>query len=67
MPQSACISAFHWAWVSDHGGEGGGVRAVELMKARARGADRERERTMAVVTVTVPMKVTAAGEQERVR
>ena len=27
LPQSACMSAFHAAWVSDHGGEGRGAAA----------------------------------------
>ena len=35
MPQSACMSAFHWAWVSDHGGDDGRGRG-ELKRARAR-------------------------------
>ena len=35
MPQSACMSAFHWACVSDHGGDGGSDWG-ELERARAR-------------------------------
>ena len=38
MPHSACMSAFHAAWVSDHGGEGRGREEGESMKVRRVGA-----------------------------
>ena len=34
MPHSACMSAFHWEWVSDHGGDDGS-RGEKLAAARA--------------------------------
>ena len=49
LPQSACMSAFQAAWVSDHGGEGGSRGEGESVKARWRG----RSKAKAVVAVPV--------------
>ena len=63
MPHSACIRAFHAAWVSAQGSEGGGRGGGELVKAKAsegkEAGVRVRERAMAA-------SVTVVSEQGRV-
>ena len=67
MPQSACMSAFHSAWVSDHGGEGNGRGEGELANVKGRkGEGRKvgvRGRAEAVTVMAAPAGVTMASEQ----
>ena len=79
MPQSACMIAFQAAWVSDHGGEGGGRWEGELTKARVlRGEGRAgagvaaRVKTMAAVATPAGVMVArgqrgAGGRREAAR
>jgi hypothetical protein len=67
LPQRACMIAFQAAWVSDHGGEGGGRWEGELTKARVRGEGRAgagvAARVKAMAAVATPAGVMVARGQ----